>query len=156
MLYNRLAQNLVSKTTNIYYVTVFVGQEFRSGLAGWLGSGFSWGCCQYVARACGHRKAFDWGWGGLLPGWHPRLAMGRWPLLRAASVRSVWQPLPQACDPRGGKAETTVPLMRSLKVTRHHLCMSLMTQTNLITVGEGRRMVESLGNILENWESQWN
>lgn len=91
--------------------------------------------------------------GGLLPGWHPRLAMGRWPLLQAASVLSVWQLLPQARDPRGDKAETAVPLMRSLKVTRHHFCMSLMTQTNLITVGEERRVVESLGNILENWES---
>lgn len=42
------------KTTNMYCLTVFVGQEFRSGLAGWFGIWVSQAAAR-VGRGCGRR-----------------------------------------------------------------------------------------------------
>lgn len=39
LLCNKFPQNLVALNNNIYYLTIFVSQEFRHGLAGLSGSG---------------------------------------------------------------------------------------------------------------------
>lgn len=100
------------KTTNIYYCTVSLGQDFGSSLAGWpLAQGFSWGCSLDVHQGSNHLNS-QLGLEDLLLA-HSKL------LAKIQLPRSCWHPAPllRTCKlafPRTGDPEREWPRQRPL------------------------------------------
>ena len=139
----------------MYYLTVSVGQEFRSGLAGWVWLVVSTEIAGWMSAGAAVIWQLDWGWrvcfqGGSLAGLARRWSAGgfsSWPHGPLHSCLSGCR----AGNPRDHKAETTMSFMTWRRKSHCHFC-SILLVPQVSPIQWGRGLNKCGGN---HWGPFW-